>query len=431
MGVTAAEMNLLISMRAFTVVLLVLVVAAVAVMDGRPHQSELCTTIGQSALPMTVTHDDVCLRLTSNLVWHANAPQPAISWHGKRGQLQFSGNRLQLTHPCGRGLYIADGGEVTVFDAAISATEQTQCSDSHGILGDYGGALTMYGGEVHNVTTGVFVRAGGSLQATDVNIVDFGYMGIGCWNTIACVLERIEAHVPASFNFQYGIILGGHNSYGRQLSVYNSMWKGVRINGTGPTSVEDVSVEGPFGLLIEVQTQDSVALRNVRTSASDYYPSHIGVVEAASMTIDGWTARDGDVGLITDYAATVRGISVRNSDVSGMYYGAYMRDSTWNLMLKDNTFATCCVGVYAQVNAHNIIIADTLFENNFVAMDIITPEVVASGNLNTGDGGGMCYYPLRRRRGNVPPAAGAHIEVAEDEPWWIVDHPFTNATVPN
>jgi len=411
--------------------LVVLATVAAAQLDGRPHQSELCTTVGAAAFPLVVTGDDVCLRLTSNIVWHRDYDMPAIQWHGKRGQLQFAGHRLDLTHPCGRGMYIADGGEVTVFDVAISATEQTQCGDSHGILGDYGASLTMYGGEVHNVTTGVFVRAGGALQATDVKIVDFGYMGMGCWNTELCVLERIAAFVPDSFNFQYGIILGGQNSRGRALSVYNSMWKGIRINGTGPTSVEDVSVEGPFGLLIEVQTQDSVALRNVRTSATDYYPSHIGVVEAASMTIDGWTARDGDAGFITDYAATMRGISVRNSDLSGMYYGAYMRDSTWNLMLKDNTFATCCVGVYAEVNAHNIIVANTLFENNFVAMDILTPEAVASGNLNTGDGDGMCFYPLRRRRGNVPPAAEPHVAVAADQPWWLVEHPFTNATVPN
>lgn len=380
---------------------------------------------------MVVTDDDVCLRLSSNLVWRANSPTPAFVWLGKRGQLQFSGHRLRLTHPCGIGMRILDGGEVTVFDTMISADEQTQCLDSHGILGDYGGALSMYGGEVINVTTGVFVRAGGSLQAYNVDIVDFGYMGMGCWNTEMCVLEHITAYVPNSFNFQYGIILGGQNSRGRALTVYNSMWKGVRINGTGPTTVEDVSVEGPFGLLIEVQTQDSVALRNVRTSATDYYPTHIGVVEAASMTIDGWTARDGDVGFLTDYAATMRSISVRNSDLSGMYYGAYMRDSTWNLMIKDNTIATCCVGVFAEVNAHNIIVADTLFQNNFAAMDILTSEAVASGNLNTGDGGGMCYYPLRRRRGNVPPASGTPIEVAEDEPWWIVPHPFTNATVPN
>lgn len=413
------------------VALVTFALVVAAQLDGRPHQSEVCTTIGQSSLPLTVTRDDACFRLSSNLVWRADAPSPAFAWFGKRGQLQFAGHRLQLTHPCGRGLYIADGGEVTVFDVAISSIEQTQCLDSHGILGDYGASLTMYGGEVHNVTTGVFVRAGGALQATDVNIVDFGYMGMGCWNTELCVLERIAAFVPEAFNFQYGIILGGRNSRGRALSVYNSMWKGIRINGTGPTSVEDVSVEGPFGLLIEVQTQDSVALRNVRTSASDYYPSHIGVVEAASMTIDGWTARDGDSGLITDYAATMRGISVRNSDLSGMYYGAYMRDSTWNLMLKDNTFATCCVGVYAEVNAHNIIVADTLFENNFVAIDILTPEVVASGNLNTGDGEGMCFYPLRRRRGNVPPASQPHVAVSDTEPWWLVDHPFTNATVPN
>lgn len=417
-------------MRAWWLALALVAVAA-ANLDGRPHQQELCTTIGQSALPMTVTGDDVCLRLTSNVVWHANSPAPAITWQGKRGELQFSGNRLQLTHPCGRGLYIPDGGEVTVFDAVISTPEQTQCPDSHGILGDYGGALTMYGGEVHNVTTGVFVRAGGSLEAYDVDIVDFGYMGMGCWNTIKCVLEHITVFVPNSFNFQYGIILGGQNSRGRALTVYNSMWKGVRINGTGPTTVEDVSVDGSFGLLVEVQTQDSVALRNVRTSATDYYPTHIGVVEAASMTIDGWTARDGDVGFLTDYAATMRGISLRNVDMSGMYYGAYMRDSTWNLMIKDSTYATCCVGVYAEVNAHNIIVADTLFENNFAAIDILTPEAIASGNLNTGDGGGMCYYPVRRRRGNVPPAAGPHVTAEWDEPWWLVDHPFNNATVPN
>lgn len=413
------------------IVLAALAVSATALIDGRPQPSELCTTVGASSFPLIVTEDDVCLRLTTNVVWRRDYTQPAIEWHGKRGQLQFSGRRMVVHHPCGRGIYVAGGADVEIFDAAIEGLGPTTCQEQHAILGDYGAAIDLYNAHIANVTTGVFVRGGGALRAYDVEVHDYTYNGVGCFNTEQCIMDHVDVRAAEMFNFQVGIVLGGRVTEGRSLSSFNSMWKGIRINGTGPVLVDDVTVEGPFGLLIEVHTENAVTLRNVRTSASDYYPSHIGVVEAASMTIDGWTARDGDVGLITDYAATVRGISVRNSDVSGMYYGAYMRDSTWNLMLKDNTFATCCVGVYAQVNAHNIIIADTLFENNFVAMDIITPEVVASGNLNTGDGGGMCYYPLRRRRGNVPPAAGAHIEVAEDEPWWIVDHPFTNATVPN
>jgi hypothetical protein len=411
-------------------ILFAAVLAAVlaAPQDGRPLAPEQCLTVAHT--PIVVTQDDACLRLIADLVHTDDWRTPAITWEGKRGQLHFDGHALTLTDRCARGIVIAGGAELAVFDAVVVAPEETTCTEMHGMLGDYEATLELYNAQVINASTGVFVRGDGVLRAENIDIINYTYHGIGCQATRDCRMERVAVRASDRFNFQTGIILGGQSCRASGLASFNSYWRSVSINGTGPTAVEDVTVEAHAGLLIEIEVEDAVSLRNVRTSTTGFYGAHIGVVQASSMTLEDWIARDGDVGLLINYAATVRGITVRNADVTGLYYGVYMRDNNWNLMVRDSSFATCCIGVLAEPVAHNIIVTSTLFENNFDSIDITTPESVVSGNLNTGDGTGFCYSPLAmQRRGNMPPAVpGHHVTPDGHTMWWVLPHPYNNET---
>lgn len=392
--------------------------------DGRPLSSELCTTVAHT--PLVVHHDDACFRLSADIVHGGGASVPAIEWRGKRGQLQFGGHALTLADSCARGVVVASGASLAVFDADITLANESSCPDMVAIYADYGASLAVYDANLRDVAAGVVVMggvAGTSLTAVGVNVYNVTSVGVGC-DADECYLERTTVHMSSIFNFQTGIFLRGNVSRAVGTVIEGSLWRGLLLNTSGPVFVDDLSVTGSYGALIEVRVADAVQLGNVRTSGQNLaYPVHLGVIEASTLLVDGWVARDGDIGMIVVTSGSQRGITVRNANLAGLYYGIYMQNDNWNLIVRDSSIATCCIGVFADTNAHNIIVTDTMFENNFDSLDIQTPESVAANNLNTGDGYGFCYSPLRRRS-NVPPPVPNPVTPSSTEVWWAVPHPY-------
>lgn len=136
------------------VILLTLVAVALAANSGRSHSSPLlsCKSIG--TLPLVVDDDTECYELTRDLEW--DDISPAITWNGaKRGELHFRGYSLTLATQCARGVLVAGGGDLTVFDAWVASPTQQYCMDGRGFQASNNSTLTLYDALLSNLNVAV------------------------------------------------------------------------------------------------------------------------------------------------------------------------------------------------------------------------------------------------------------------------------------